>query len=299
MTKPTKGQRAAQIAIALGKSVCYLLLFLGMQVLVQVPVIVVATGAELSGNTALSGELYDWYFRNITTLTAVSGLLTIGVILAFYLIRRKKLGEALWLRPLPAPALLTGAALAPALYFVVTIALAMLPEQWLESYSEASAGLDSGGVIGVIAIVLVAPVVEEFVFRGLIATRLSRAMPGWLAVVLSAVLFGVCHGHPVWFGYAFVLGVFFGFIDLRAGSILPSILGHMVFNAIGQIFSLLPDEGGEMISLAVLGVLFILAVVLPILDRTAIAALFRPAPAPPSPPLPPEPGRYDFDPWDN
>lgn len=297
MTKPTKGQRAAQIAIALGKSVCYLLLFLGAQVLVQVPVVVLAASAELHGNAARAAELYDWYFGNATTLTAISGLLTIAVILIFYLIRRKKFSEALWLRPLPAPTLLTGAALAPALYFVVTIALALLPEQWLESYSEASSDLGTGGVIGVIAIVLVAPVVEEFIFRGLITTRLSCAMPGWLAVVLSAALFGLCHGHPVWFGYAFVLGMFFGFIDLRTGSILPSILGHMAFNAIGQVFSLLPDEGGEMISLAVLGVLFILAIVLPVLDRRAIAGLFRPVPPPPPPP--PEPGRYDFDPWDN
>lgn len=299
MTKPSKGQRAAQIAIALGKSACYLLLFVGMQVLVQVPVVVLAASAELHGNAARAEELYDWYFGNVTTLTAISGLLTIAIVLIFYLIRRKKLSEALWLRPLPAPALLTGAALAPALYFVVTIALAALPEQWLESYSEASADLGTGGIIGVAAVVLVAPVVEEFIFRGLMTTRLSRAMPGWLAVVLSAALFGLCHGHPVWFGYAFVLGMFFGFIDLRSGSILPSILGHLAFNAIGQVFSLLPDNGGELLPLAVLGVLFILAIVLPILDRPAIAALFRPAPTPPPPPPPTQPGRYDFDPWDN
>lgn len=301
--KPTKGQRAAQAAVALGKSACYLLLFLGMQVLVQLPVVLLAASAELHGNAARAEELYDWYYANATVLTGVSGLLTIAVILVFYFvlsrIRQKKLSEALWLRPLPAPALLSCASLAPALYLVTTVALALLPKAWMDSYSEASAGLDSGGILGAIAIVVVAPVVEEFIFRGLIMTRLSRAMPGWLAVVLSAAIFGLCHMHPVWFGYAFVLGAIFGLIDLRTGSILPSILGHFAFNAIGQVFSLLPDEGGEMISLAALGGLLLLAVVLPILDRSAIAAIFRRAPAAPPPPPPAAPGRYDFDPWDS
>lgn len=291
-----KPDRVGQVFAALGKSVCYVALFLGMQVAVMLPLIIRAVTGIVSGDL---GAAYEIMNADAMLYTLISGLLTIAVVLAFYLIRRKKLSEALWLRPVPAPALLTGAALAPGLYVVVTVALALLPEAWLESYGEAASGLEDGGVIGLLAVVMVAPVVEEFIFRGLALNRLSRAMPGWLAVVLSAAAFGACHGHPVWFGYAFVLGAVFGFVALRTGSILPTILGHLVFNAIGQIFSALPEseEGTEL--LIAMGVLVVVAIAALLLNRRGIAALFRPAPKEGGGDEPPAGANtYDYDPWD-
>lgn len=297
--KPSKAERAAQVFVALGKSVCYLALFLGAQVLVMMPVFIAAGVQSAVGNWEMAGKLSDLVFDNAMVFSALSGLITLAVVLLFYLIRRKKLSEALWLRRVEGPGLLSGAALAPALYLAVTLMLMALPEAWLESYSEASAGISGGGVIGLIAVVLVAPVVEEFIFRGLIMTRLAGAMPGWLAVMVSAAIFGVCHGHPVWFAYAFVLGAVFGFIDLRAGSIWPSILGHVAFNAIGQVFTFIPEteEGTEVV--IAMGVLLVVGIIIPILNRKAIAALFRPAPAPlAAQELSTKPKDYDYDPWD-
>ena len=293
------GSRAVQVLIALGKSVCYLALFLGMQVLVVLPVAVAAGVQSAMGNWEAAEQLYGVLYESATALTAVSGLLTIAAVLLFYLIRRKKLEESLWLRRVEGPGLLAGAALAPALYLGITLAMMALPEAWMDSYAEASASVGDGGVGGAIAVVLVAPVVEEFIFRGLIMTRLARAMPGRLAAALSAAVFGACHGHPVWFAYAFALGVVFGLMDLRLGSIWPSILAHMVFNAIGQVFSLLPEDDGVVMGayLALLAV----AVVLPILARKGVKALFRPAPRPlPAQEggRPDQPGIDDWNPWD-
>ena len=292
-----KPDRAGQIFAALGKSVCYVGLFLGMQLAFLVPVLFAAVIEMIQGG---SGDgMYAMLDSDIMLYTMLSGLLTIAVVLVFYLIRRKKLGEALWLRRVPAPALFTGAALAPGLYFVTVMALSALPETWIESYNEAAAGIDDVSLAGVLATVAVAPVVEELIFRGLVLNRLSRAMPGWLAVALSTAVFGACHGHPVWFGYAFVLGAVFGFVALRTGSILPTILGHLVFNGIGQIFSVVPEteEGTEL--LIAIGVLLLAAILLPILDRKGVGALFKPAPkAAPAEELPTAPGTYEFDPWD-
>lgn len=303
MMNERKSDRVGQVFAALGKSVCYVALFLGMQVAVMLALAIafgVAAGIQEAVGGPWGGDsLYQFLMDNTMMFSLVSGLLTLIVILIFYCIRKKRLSEALWLRSVPAPTLLTGAVLAPGLYLVVTTGLAMLPEAWLDSYSEASAGIDSGTLVGVIAVAVVAPVVEEIVFRGLVMNRLARVMPGWLAVALSAAVFGACHGHPVWFAYAFVLGVVFGFIDLRANSILPSILGHMAFNAIGQVFSFIPEteEGTEM--LVALGVLLLVGIIAPILNRRAIAALFRPAPKPlPAQELPSKPQDYDYDPWD-
>ena len=293
------GSRAVQVLIALGKSVCYLALFLGMQVLVVLPVAVAAGVQSALGNWETAEQLYSVLYESATALTAVSGLFTIAAVLLFYLIRREKLEESLWLRRVEGPGVLAGGALAPALYLGITVAMMALPEAWMDSYAEASASVGDGGVGGAIAVVLVAPVVEEFIFRGLIMTQLARAMPGRLAAALSAAVFGACHGHPVWFAYAFVLGVVFGLMDLRLGSIWPSILAHMVFNAIGQVFSLLPEDDGVVMGayLALLAV----AVVLPILARKGVKALFRPAPRPlPAQEggRPAQPRNDDWNPWD-
>lgn len=293
-----KPDRVGEVFAALGKSVCYLLLFLGVQMAVMLPLMVSIISEILVGESVVDEEtIVALLTADTMTLSMISGLITIAIVLAFYLIRRKKLSEALWLRPVPAPTLLTGAVLAPGLYVAVSAVLYLLPEEWSESYSEAAAGLDSGTLTGVIAVALVAPIVEEFIFRGLMMNRLSRVMPGWLAVVLSAAVFGACHGHPVWFAYAFVLGAFFGFIDLRAGSILPSILGHMVFNSISQILSFIPEteEGTEMA--VAMGVLLAIGIAALLLDRKGIAALFRPVPPPAQEaPAAPQPGGRD--PWD-
>ena len=301
---PQKNRRAARVFAALGKSACYVGLFMGMQILVMLPAMIGA--AVLATMAGGSEEEINAAIQNVDVmlLTLISGLLTIAVVLAFYLIRRKKLSEALWLRPVSKSDLLAGISLIPALYFVVVIVLTAMPTFMTENYEEASADIATGTVVSIIATVIVAPVVEEFIFRGLIMTRLSRAMPGWLAVLLSAAVFGACHGEFVWFCYTFVLGAFFGFIDLRTGSILPSILGHFVFNAIGQIMGFIPDGTGTLIAL---GVLFVAAIVFPILSRKGIAALFRSRPAPLAAPLseakvewdlPSVPGTSEFDPWE-
>lgn len=293
--------RAMPVLAALGKSVCYLALFIGMQVAVMLPeLIYIGVLAALGGGVE---ELYAQAAANAMTYTMISGLLTMAIVIAFYRFRRRPMAEALWLRGVDRPILLTGAALAPGLYLIVGTAMALLPKAWRESYNEASAGIDSGTFTGVLAVAVVAPVVEELIFRGLMLNRLSRVMPGWLAVALSSAAFGVCHGHPVWFAYAFVIGAFFGFLDLRAGSILPSILGHIAFNAISQILSFVPEtESGAEQTLAVEILLFV-AIAAPILNRRGVAALFRRGsrqaalPAPGGE-LPTQPGTYEYDPWD-
>ncbi len=297
--KQSAGGRAVQVLIALGKSVCYLALFLGAQVLVMLPVVVAAAVQSALENWEAAEQLSGVLYESAMLFTAVSGLLAIGVILLFYRIRRKKLGDALWLRRVEGPGLLSGAALAPALYLAVTVAMMALPEAWLDSYAEASSGVSGGGVIGIVAVVLVAPVVEEFIFRGLIMTRLAQAMPGWLAAALSAAIFGLCHGHPVWFAYTFVLGVLFGLMDLRLGSIWPSILAHMVFNGVGQVLDLLPED--DVVIMGAYLVLVAAAVVLPVLARREVKALFRPKPQalPAQEGEPPaQPGGCEWNPWD-
>lgn len=230
-----KRTSAAAILLALLKAGCYLLLFLGAQTLVTVAVTAIITiwsilnGGGLDQNALLTDVLA--YTPHITLFSAV---LTLVILAIFFLARKKKLfAEVGFVRTKPS---LVGAAAAitPALYVVVIVVMGFLPEALLEDYAQASAGLDDTGLFTLLATVIAAPIVEEVIFRGLIQSRLARAMPGWLAAVIAALVFGLCHGQIVWATYAFVLGLFFGWMRLRSGSILPSLAAHFVFNLIGH-----------------------------------------------------------------
>jgi membrane protease YdiL (CAAX protease family) len=76
-----------------------------------------------------------------------------------------------------------------------------------------------------------APLVEELVFRGLVFGWLIGRFPGWLAVIGSALLFGLAHVEPVHAVLAGVLGLWLGMLRLKSGSIWPSIFAHMANNS--------------------------------------------------------------------
>ncbi len=234
---------AMRVMGAVARCVGYLALFLGCQFLVSL-VISVAVSVELLLTTGAvdPDAATEMVYAMTPLLTLISDLLTLGILLLIFLIRRKNPLTEAGVRGVPCTTALAAIGAAPPLYLAVTLVLSALPEAWMESYAEASASLNDSGVMAFIATALAAPVVEEVVFRGLILSRLRRAMPGWLALVLSAAIFGVCHGHPVWIAYAFLLGLVFGGMTLRSGSILPSMLAHVVFNGTGEILSLVGDD---------------------------------------------------------
>jgi uncharacterized protein len=102
--------------------------------------------------------------------------------------------------------------------------------------------VESGGaltwVIAVILAVIVAPIVEEIAFRGLLYTALRARMGMWPAAIISGMIFAAL--HPTVMG-AFVvlsvLGCAFALIRDRTGSLVPSMICHGINN--GVMFLLL------------------------------------------------------------
>ena len=85
--------------------------------------------------------------------------------------------------------------------------------------------------MGIIAIVIMAPLMEELLFRGAMqGYLLSRwKNPVW-AIVVPALLFGIGHGNPIQIPFAFVTGLVLGWVYYRTGSLLPGMLMHFVNN---------------------------------------------------------------------
>ncbi|MFU0831925.1 MAG: CPBP family intramembrane metalloprotease [Oscillospiraceae bacterium] len=86
-------------------------------------------------------------------------------------------------------------------------------------------------ILYVLSIVVIPPIVEEMMFRGMILQGLRRFGNGF-AIVASAVLFGLYHGNLAQTVFAFLCGLILGFVVIRTNSLLPSILIHALNNGI-------------------------------------------------------------------
>ena len=70
-------------------------------------------------------------------------------------------------------------------------------------------------------------------FRKSVIDRTAKYGEG-VSIVFSGLLFGLFHGNLIQFGYAFLLGVFFGFIYIKTKNIVYTILLHMIINFFGS-----------------------------------------------------------------
>ncbi len=90
-------------------------------------------------------------------------------------------------------------------------------------------GAVSASVINVVLTVLVAPVVEEVVFRGLLLNRWWWHYGMWRGVVYSSLLFAILHAD---FLGAFVFGLVLSLVYVKTKSLIGPIIVHMANNGL-------------------------------------------------------------------
>jgi membrane protease YdiL (CAAX protease family) len=79
-------------------------------------------------------------------------------------------------------------------------------------------------------VLIIAPVVEEIIFRGYIYRILKTKIPIILAIIISSTLFSLIHYNVLSFILLFVLSIFLTYIYERNGSIMCPIIIHSLFN---------------------------------------------------------------------
>ena len=91
----------------------------------------------------------------------------------------------------------------------------------------------SRNVFGIISIAIMAPLVEELLFRGAIqAYMLRKGMKPLHAILIASAIFGIVHMNPIQIPFAFAIGLIFGWLYYRTGSVVPGIIGHFINNSI-------------------------------------------------------------------
>ena len=91
-------------------------------------------------------------------------------------------------------------------------------------------------------VVIIAPIVEEFIYRGAILTALSPYGRG-AAVLFSALAFGLMHGNIPQAASAFGTGLVYAIIAAKCSSILPTVIIHCLNNLLAN-FSSISDAIG-------------------------------------------------------
>lgn len=90
--------------------------------------------------------------------------------------------------------------------------------------------------LGVLAMAVVGPVVEELVFREGVQGYLQRlGAPLWPALLLGAVAFGIVHMNPAQIPFAMCVGVLLGLVYHRTGNVALTSLIHIANNSVAVI----------------------------------------------------------------
>lgn len=134
----------------------------------------------------------------------------------------------------------------------VLMAAMYLPTVWYGYFTEAI-GIppDSGSIelttpssvaMIVIASVLLAPIFEETIYRGVLFHGLKQEYSALKAVLLSSLAFMLMHMSPLQVVFQFSLGVVSAYLAARSGRLMPSILLHATANALALVMQLTPFE---------------------------------------------------------
>lgn len=191
----------------------------------------------------------DWqhfivdHSRTISAICSLTGMAIGSLVIFLYYRKRDKIVIKSW-RGL-APTVIWGGFAALALNLIIgLIYLAVSSKGLPDSSNDVTIPILLASLLYVVA----SPVVEELVFRWLIYGRMKRIMGKWIAVIVSALFFGVYHGSLLQGIYAFCMGIGLALVYEWSGTILAPLLFHMGANGFVYYSMYLPKKVQEIAS---------------------------------------------------
>ncbi len=109
---------------------------------------------------------------------------------------------------------------------------ALPPPAWFWELFNKIFESDYGIYGAILKVVIMAPVIEELIFRGVIMHGLMRNYSKFTAVFVSALMFALFHLNPWQFPATFILGIVLGILMVRTRNIFLCIIGHAINNGL-------------------------------------------------------------------
>ena len=120
------------------------------------------------------------------------------------------------------------------LYYPLSIFYPSFVESWLLDTPEILRPMDEAqniryNLANIVAVVLLAPVMEEFIFRGFLLGRLQQKFNAWPAIIISSLVFALLHEEVLG---AFIFAVFMCLIRYKYHSLIAPMIVHIAHNLI-------------------------------------------------------------------
>lgn len=220
------------------KALGYFILYFCLTMIFQTLFSIVFMGIGATNGIRNEKLIIDLANNNILGTTIISGILTI---LVFYIIfkTRKKDIKSEWklkkfkLKDIILPIIMS---FSYSIFFAlitynISLENSIMISDSVRYYSEMLPMF--GIVLMVINLLLIAPISEELVLRGVVYTRAEKGNNPIIAIIISSLLFGCMHfaaGGGVLVIGAILMGGIFSYIFYKYDSLWICIISHIVAN---------------------------------------------------------------------
>lgn len=190
-------------------------------------------GARLSDAETPTDVLYLWS-------TFAGALIQYGIMLVLILALARGFGSPLL--ALERPASTTRALKLGAVAFGVILATTAVLGQVLDAGDEQGLVPDAWDgsravpfVANALVVVLVAPFVEELLYRGLGMSLLLPFVGPLLTIIITGVAFGLAHGLVLGLPVLSIFGITLGWLRWKTRSVYPGMVVHGIFNGVALL----------------------------------------------------------------
>ena len=208
--------------------------------------IAAANGEQITEAANAASLLINGFVESNTGLIfSISALLSLLAYIQIFNIRKKDIFSVIRMKTRPSRTdVRFGAFAGASANFFISAAVMLLQSLNLfkEAFSEHETHMEntfgSGGLLlTMLGIGIITPVVEEIIFRGMVMYELGRAFPPVAVIIVQGAVFGLFHLVPVQIFYTIPLGIYFGYIAYKSGSVWPAAAGHIAMNAVSILLS--------------------------------------------------------------
>lgn len=185
-------------------------------------------------------EIAQTLSNNATIISIFGNIIFLVLGILIYKIKKKKINEEIslnqvYLKDLLIPVI---AIVTYSISFNLLINILPIPASLLGNTTELGIASQSNLAFYILAILIIAPIVEEFAFRGIIMTKLRKEYSSIVAIMISAILFGLIHlmtGSILIVLFAIIGGIIFGLSYEKTGTLFAPIIVHSIGNICDMI----------------------------------------------------------------
>lgn len=196
----------------------------------------------ITHNEAMFNYLIDLYSKSALIMTMIVSIIAFPIFFYMFNKDKKQVREMdnydnksvpfwkyIWIFLLAIPVVFAGNA------FVKLLEI-FIPGVFANSFAETGNQIYSSPIVfQIIEAVIIGPIVEELIFRGLMFNRFRRCMSVVAAAIVSSLLFGIYHMNFSQGVYAFIMGLLLAYVYVKYKNLIATILLHIISNGMGVL----------------------------------------------------------------